>query len=174
MGARTSLAQQRYALLAARTGGPPPPPFCTQRASARSRYARTAHRTHARHPESRSAHALPHRPQPQDSTTRTHAALRAARTAPARPAPPPVAAPLAPRHHARTTTHDDEKMLSVHGRKAGDAGRWGTATLGGRPGNGVAALFLPCERGSHSHTVVVLSSQGPASASRFNYQKSPF
>ena len=33
--------------------------------------------------------------------------------------------------------------------------RWGTATLGGRPGNGEASLFLPCERGSHSHTVVV-------------------
>ena len=31
----------------------------------------------------------------------------------------------------------------------------GYETLGGRPGNGEAALFLPCERGSHRHTVVV-------------------
>ena len=55
----------------------------------------------------------------------------------------------------KTTTHDDEKMLSAHTGKAGDAGRWGTATLGLRPGNGMSVLFLPCERGSHSHTVVV-------------------
>ena len=42
-----------------------------------------------------------------------------------------------------------------HGHKAGDADRWGTVALGRRPGNGEAALFLPCERGSHSHTVVI-------------------
>ena len=30
-----------------------------------------------------------------------------------------------------------------------------TVTLGVRPGNGVAALFLPCERSSHRHTAVV-------------------
>ena len=28
-------------------------------------------------------------------------------------------------------------------------------TLGGRPGNGEAVLFLPCERGSRRHTAVV-------------------
>ena len=32
--------------------------------------------------------------------------------------------------------------------------------------HGVAAFLLPCERGSHCHTA---SSQGPASALRFNY-----
>ena len=41
------------------------------------------------------------------------------------------------------------------GHKAGDADRWGTWALGVRPGNGVAAFLLTCERGSHSHTVVV-------------------
>ena len=98
----------------------------------------------------------------QGSTTHTHTALRAARTARARTAPPPVAEPPNSRHHARTTTHDDEKDAACpHGHKAGDADRWGTATLGVRHGvrsgngNGVAALFLPCERGSHRHTVVI-------------------
>ena len=53
--------------------------------------------------------------------------------------------------------------------ETGDADRWGTAKLGRRPGNGVAAFLLPCERGSHRHTVSS-SSQGPASALlRFNY-----
>ena len=54
------------------------------------------------------------------------------------------------------------------GHNAGDAGRWSTAALGRRPGNGVAALFLPCERGSHRHTAV--GRQRPAAcASFFNY-----
>ena len=49
-----------------------------------------------------------------------------------------------------------------HVHKAGDAGRWGTAELGSRPGNGaplrarVPTLLLPCERGSHSHTFVII------------------
>ena len=51
-------------------------------------------------------------------------------------------------------------------RKAGDTDRWGTAIRGRRPGNGVAASFLSCERGSHRHTA---SSEDPASASRFKY-----
>ena len=47
-----------------------------------------------------------------------------------------------------------------HGHKAGDADRWGKRKLGVRPGNGAplraraASLFLPCERGSNSHTDV--------------------
>ena len=45
-------------------------------------------------------------------------------------------------------------------------GYGGTVALGHRPGNGVAALFLSCERGSHRRTV---SSQGPASALLFGY-----
>ena len=32
-----------------------------------------------------------------------------------------------------------------NGHNAGDADRWSTVTLGHRPGNGVAALFLSCE-----------------------------
>ena len=35
-----------------------------------------------------------------------------------------------------------------NGHNAGDADRWSTTELGGRPGNGVAAFLLPCERGS--------------------------
>ena len=31
----------------------------------------------------------------------------------------------------------------------------GYGDTGLRPGNGVSALFLPCERGSHCHTAVV-------------------
>ena len=90
-------------------------------------------------------------PQPQGSTTHTYAALRAApRTAPARTAPPPVAAPPNSGHHARTTTHDDEKMLRAPTGTKPEIlqetpidGRWGTtAELGARSGSGVAA-FLP-------------------------------
>ena len=50
-----------------------------------------------------------------------------------------------------------KKRITLDYIEAGDADRWGTATLGGRPGNGEASLFLPCERGSHSHTVVITS-----------------
>ena len=148
---------------------------CTQRARIRSRHARASHCTlHARQASRGrrvAAHTPPQRqPQPQDSSTRTRATLRAARTALARPAPPPVAAPLNSRNHARTTTHDDEKMRSAHtgANKAGDADRWGTATLGGRPGNGDAVLFLPCERGSHRHTAVIT---GPRLRLALNYKK---
>ena len=56
-------------------------------------------------------------------------------------------------------TNDDARRRKdaacPHGHKAGDADRWGTVTLGGRPGNGEPSLLLPCERGSHSHTVVI-------------------
>ena len=44
-----------------------------------------------------------------------------------------------------------------HGHNAGDADRWGTVALGARSGNGAAALFFPCERGSHRHTAVATS-----------------
>ena len=97
-----------------------------------------------------------------------HAALRTARTAPARPAPPLVATPPTPDTTLRT--NDDARRRKdaacPHGHKAGDADRWGTATLGDRPCNGELALFLSCERGSHRHTA---SSQGPASALCLNY-----
>ena len=65
----------------------------------------SAHRESPWHPPPQ------HQQQPQDHSTRAHAALRQTSTAPACLAPPPVATPLVPRHHARTTTHDDEKML---------------------------------------------------------------
>ena len=75
---------------------------------------------------------------------------------------PPLSGGLAhgPANERRRTTVKYEKMLRAHTgtkHKAGDADRWGTETLGVRPGNGVAALFLPCERGSHRHTAVVTS-----------------
>ena len=60
---------------------------------------------------------------------------------------------------SKTPRNDDARRRKdaecPHGFKAGDADRWGTATLGGSPGNGAPALFLPCERGSHSHKVAV-------------------
>ena len=52
------------------------------------------------------------------------------------------------RYHARTTTHDDEKVLraqTANGHNAGDADRWGTVALGVHPGNNLAALFFPCD-----------------------------
>ena len=61
-------------------------------------------------------------------------------------------------HSGRPTDDDARRRKDAEcprGRKeAGDADRWGTATLGARPGNGVAVLFLACGRGSHSHTAV--------------------
>ena len=58
------------------------------------------------------------------------------------------------RRRQTSRTNDDERRRKdaacPQGHNAGDADRWGTATLGGRPGNGGAALFLPCERGSHT------------------------
>ena len=154
-----------------------PPSFllCTQRARARS-HARTAHcAPHARTAprESRSAHALPHRPQPHDSSTRTHAALRAARTAPALLAPPPVAAPPAAgsRHHARTTTRDDENMLSAHTGANPE-----TPIDGVRRHWSLAPAMPPPPCSSHAsvaHTATRSSSRGPASALRFNYYKYP-
>ena len=89
------------------------------------------------------------------------AALRAARTAPARPAPPlVVAAPPAPdTHHARTTAHDDEKMLRAH-----------TGTKPERPIDGVRQNWASAPAtgwpSSSSHASVAhatrASSQGPA------------
>ena len=113
-------------------------------------------------------HTPPQRqPQPQDSSTRTRAALRAPRAAPARLAPPQVAAPPISRNHARTTTHDDEKMLSAHkGTKPetpidGVRQKWAAAPATRSPPSSSHA--------SVAHTATRLSSQGPTSALRFNY-----
>ena len=92
----------------------PTPPWHPARAPHNHR-ARTLHGNHARHRESRSAHATAaataatrqhharaRRPGRRTHRTHTHS------TAAGRAAPPNS------KHHARTTTHDDEKMLRVH------------------------------------------------------------
>ena len=69
------------------------------------------------------------------------------------------------------TTHDARRRKYAscpQGQNAEHSDRCGTAELGGRPGNGDAAFFLPCERGLHSR---MASSQGPASVLRFNYHQ---
>ena len=56
-----------------------------------------------------------------------------------------------------------------HEHKAGDADRWGTAELNGRPA-ATGCLNSP-PHASVAHTATRPSSQGPASALRFNYYK---
>ena len=59
------------------------------------------------------------------------------------------------RHHARTTTHDDEKMLRAHtGTKPKTPIDWFARQRGPLRAR-VASFSLPCERGLNSHTVVI-------------------
>ena len=170
-GTRTPLAPRRCALLTAKNMQTPPP-FLTP--SARSRHARTAPGRHARHSESRCARTAAAPTASAAATGQQHAHARRTANHTHRARPPRAAASSSAadtRHHTHerrrtTTTKRCCVPTRTHGRKAGDAGRWGTAELDVRSGNGVAAFLLPCERGSHRHTA---SSQGPASALRFNY-----
>ena len=174
-GVRTPPKQRRYAPPEDMTGSQPHP-------SAPS--ARTTHTTTARalstarapHIASATAHTpLQPQPQPQGSTAREHAALHAARTARTRIVPrrKQRRRPPGTRHHARTTTHDDEKMLRAHTGTKPE-----TPVDGGSENWGAAPATRPrCARGrlpSSSHASVARtatrsSSQGPASALRFNY-----
>ena len=113
-------------------------------------------------------------PQPQGSTTREHAALHAACTTRTRIALPPDAAPPNSRHHARTTTHDDEKMLRARkGTKLetpvdGARGHWAvTPATGPRCARGSPPFS---SHASVAQTATRSSTQGPASALRFNYK----
>ena len=88
-----------------------------------------------------------------------HARRTARRTHSARPPRAAASSSAADsRYHARTMTHDDEKMLRAHeGTKPEtpiDGVRRHRALA---PAIGEAALFLPRERGSHRHTVVITS-----------------
>ena len=130
---------------------------CPQRACARGSRARTAHRRHAWQHESRSARAAT---ATAAATGQQHAHARRTASRTHRVRPPSAAASSSAADSRQTPrTNDDARRRKdaecPHGHKARDAGRWGTAILGGRPGNGVPALFLSCERGSHCHTAVV-------------------
>ena len=163
-GGRTH-ANRAAALRLARSRGRWTPPLpCNQRSRARSRHARTSHCTHI---ESRSAHAAA---AIAAATGQQHAHARCAARRTRRARSPSTAANSSAadcRHHARTTTHDDEKMLSAHtGAKPetmidGVRRHWATA-----PATGSS----PCSsHASVAHTATRSSSQGPASALRFNY-----
>ena len=105
----------------------------------------------------------------EDSDETPRVKLMVTRTAPARLAPPLVAALPTPdtRHHARTTTHDDEKMLRAQTNTTpetpinGVRQNWASAPATGSPPSSSHA--------SVAHTATRPSSQGPASALRFNY-----
>ena len=148
-----------------KTGRPPPSlrPTRARTQPPRSRcvpHARTAPREPQRTRRRRTSRS--HRRQ-EDSSTRTRAALRAAHAAPARPAPPPVAAPPIPDttdERRRTMTKRCCVPTRAQSRRHRSMGYGGT----GRPPRqrGDRLLFLPCERGSHSRTVVVTTNKAPS------------
>ena len=154
-GARALLAQQRYAPLAARTGEHSP--------SLAPSSARTHHAAATRAPSTARmptiARVATHTP-PQQQPQPHRAAARASTPHCAPHAPRALAQHRRRQQRRRTadTTHERRRTSTkrccmptrAQSRRRRSMGRWGTAELGRRPGNGVAAFLLPCERGSHS------------------------
>ena len=86
-----------------------------------------------------------------------HCAALEISTAPTRITPPSVAALPAPdlTHDGRQRTTATKKILRAQKDTTPKTPINGACRHWGRPGNGAAALFLRCERGSHRHTAVI-------------------
>ena len=145
------LAPRRRTVLPAKNGQTSPL-RCTQRSRARSRNARTAQCRHAWHHESRNARAAA---ASAAATGQQHAHARrtAHRTQHARPPRAAASSSAADRRLQTPRTNDDARRRKdaacPHGHKAGDAGRWGTSTLGRTPATGTP----PCSsHASVAHT----------------------
>ena len=135
-----------------------PPP--SHPARARTQPPRTHFARHARQTSRESQRTRRRTDRPTAATIgqqHAHARRTARRTHRARP--PRTAASSSAAELQKPRTNDDARRRKdaecPHEHKAGDADRWGTATLSRRSGNGEPVLFLPCERGSHRHTVVI-------------------